>query len=371
MTHQHRARGRREQVLQHTTRTGTIMPHFKVKSKWNGIEANTQTDRCFSPYHDGRKRMVNADAKPSSNLEELSMIYEEVSKLSATDKPVLGGHRHLAQLATAQQKALNKKRGIKPFWNRSPSLQQWKEFTQSSSKYSTCSGSNEISSDSELPVDSSSAASMDSCSSIELFREADDHTCVQQEDIGWFCYKNSTLLDNSKAANIDVVPQPSNLSDILEHSGNITKERNFKNHVTDGTEVYGTFQPILVTAAGKSISKFRPDNEQKRKCAISISSKKKNIKQKHQGEMPICSIIRAPVCYRPAKVWQYEQLQSCTTFENVPLGAWQGQQTRDYYPGGESQMKDLQILEIKVTYNGGGTQQARQHLWKRTINISD
>ncbi|XP_051870793.1 uncharacterized protein LOC127569852 isoform X2 [Pristis pectinata] len=293
------------------------------------MQANTQTNLCFSPTHD--------DPKSSSKLKELSLICEEDSELSATDKPVPGGQRHLSQFKKiAQQKNLKEKRGIEPFWNRSPSLQRWKKFTQSSSRHATCSEPTEISSefslpseafpsplpsvDSDLLVDSSSFARTDSCSSIELFREAEDHTSpVQLEDVGWFYCKNSTLLDSSKAANIDVIPQPSNLSEILEHTGNITRERSLKNHVTDGTEECGSSQCVSVAVAGKTITKLRPGIEQKRMHAISVPSKQKNIRQKHQDEVPLCSIILAPVCYRPAKVWQYEQLQPCTTFENAPL----------------------------------------------------
>ncbi|XP_055499247.1 uncharacterized protein LOC129701811 isoform X2 [Leucoraja erinacea] len=168
-----------------------------------------------------------------------------------------------------------------------------------------------LSLDSELLVDSSTSTRTDSYSSIELFREAEE-----LKDDGWFHCKNSTLLDNSKAANIDVIAQPSNVSEIIEHTENIRRERSFKNSVTDATEMCGNFHPELVRVAGKTISKLQPDSEQKGIRAISTPSKQKNLRQ---DEVPVCSIILAPVCYRPAKVWQYEHLQPGTTFENVPL----------------------------------------------------
>ncbi|XP_078267492.1 uncharacterized protein LOC144600027 [Rhinoraja longicauda] len=271
---------------------------------------------------------IVADSNPSSKSEELSLICEEDSELSATAKPGPGVCRNLSKKKIfAQRNIYKKKKGIKPFWCRSPSLQQRKEFAQSNARYTMCSRPTETNSEfsvssevfpslllsleSELLVDSSTSTRTDSCSSLELFREAEE-----LKDVGWFSCKNSTLLDNSKATNIDVIAQPSNVSEILEPTENIRREGSFKNSVTDATEVCGNIHPALVRVAGKTISKLQPGSEQKGTRAISIPSKQKNI---NQDEVPVCSIILAPVCYRPAKVWQYEQPKPCTTFENAPL----------------------------------------------------
>ncbi|XP_069754343.1 uncharacterized protein [Narcine bancroftii] len=314
------------------------MSRIKGKSIKICTQANTKTNLCFYPAQNGRKRTITTDPKPSSKLKDLSLICEEEeedSQLSALDKPLPGGCRYLSRVKRITRKKILKKRnGSEPFWNRSPSLQQCKKIIQSNSRYEMCSGVTESSLDSstlseafpfllpsldsELYVNLSSSTRTDSCSSFEIFREAEEHTTLMQlEDVASFHCKNSTLLDSSKAVNIDLMAQPSDLSEILEHTGNISRERNFKNHETDATQQYESSKPVLVTVAGKTISKLQPGNGQKRMQAISIPSKQKNI---CQDDVPVCSIILAPVCYRPAKLWQYEQLQPCSTFDNVPLG---------------------------------------------------
>ncbi|XP_067899121.1 uncharacterized protein [Heterodontus francisci] len=340
------------------------MAHFKGKSNWKQMSANTQMNHCSSPAHSYGKRNI----KPSSKLKKLSFIHEEAgSELSSTYKLASGGHRsYLSRMKTTVQKSILKtKKGIEPFQNRSPSLQQWKEFTQSNSKNTTCFESTETSSvefsltfevlpyllhslDSELLVDDSSSTGTDSCSSVELFREAEgsahgcnlslscdaehrvmtkcvevkqpDHTLLEyEEDICWFHCKNSTLLDSSKAANIDVIDQPSNLSEITEQTGNVRREGSFnRDHVSDRDEVHGN----SFTVAGKNVSKLQAGNEitleQKRLHAISLPMEQKNPRLK-QHEVPICSIILAPVCSRPSNVWQCEHVQSWTTFKKAPI----------------------------------------------------
>ncbi|GCB71317.1 hypothetical protein scyTo_0005905 [Scyliorhinus torazame] len=227
-------------------------------------------NQCSSLAHGKR------NAKPSSKLKKLSFIKEETdSHIAPTNSLASGAHGslHLFRMKrTARRNILKTKKGIEPFRNRSPSLQQWKKFTQSKSK-STCSECTETTSelspylspsvDSELLMDDDSSTRTDSCSSIELFREAEDHTSVvNQEGICWFSCKNSTLLDSSGAANIDVIGQPSGLSEILEQTENPAIEGSFKSdHVSDGAEVHGKSQTISFTVAGKTVSKLQASKE--------------------------------------------------------------------------------------------------------------
>uniref|UniRef100_UPI00398EE28C meiosis-specific kinetochore protein-like isoform X2 n=1 Tax=Pristiophorus japonicus TaxID=55135 RepID=UPI00398EE28C len=371
---------------------GDVMAQFKGKSNWKQMRANTRMNQCSTPAPSNGKRNV----KPSSKLKKLSFIHEETdSKLPSTHKRAPGGHRslHLSRSITTVQRNISKnKKRMEPFQNRSPSLQQRKKCTQSNDQTPTyfvytetsseCSLTSEAllnllpSLDSELLVDSSSSStSTDSCSSVELFRGAEEHTtCMNQEDVSWFCCKNSTLLDSSKAANIDVIAQPSNLSDILEQTGNVTTEACFnRDHVSDGTKVHESSRAVSITLAGKTVSKLQASNEitleQKRIHATSLAMKQKkpmneepssNPKKtkckkkvnfadplkieytpefcrikplspefpvqlekqvlglKEQDKLPICSIILAPDCYQPSKVWQYEHMQPWTMFENAP-----------------------------------------------------
>ncbi|XP_043559334.1 uncharacterized protein LOC122556575 isoform X2 [Chiloscyllium plagiosum] len=315
-------------------------------------------------------KAVTADVKPSSKLKKLSLIYEEAdSELYSTNKVTSRVHRSTYQSRmkrTVRRNILKTKKETSPFQNRSPSLQQWKEFTQSNSKNADCSVYNETTSeelclttetlayvlpslDSELLVDDSSSIGTENCSSVELFREPEDHASVMNpEDIYWFSCKNSTLLDSSKAANIDVIGQPSNLSEILEQTGNLTREGNFKGyHVLDEVEVYGNSEVTSFTVAGKTVSKLQASKEitleQKKLHAVSLRDEQKKsavktkktfkpkqtstpvetfkqpTKLKQQDEVPICSIILAPVCDRPSDALQCEQVKHWTSLENAPI----------------------------------------------------
>ncbi|XP_067851999.1 meiosis-specific kinetochore protein-like [Heptranchias perlo] len=408
-----------EAELGHLERRGNVMAQFKGKSNLKRMRANTLMDQCSTPAPCNGKRNLKA----SSKLKKLSFIHEGAdSELSSTNKLAPGGHRslHLSRTKTTVQRNIsNNKKGIEPFQNRSPGLQHVQESTQSNSKNTTCSGYTETSSEfsltsdalpyilpsleSELLVDSSSTRT-DSCSSVELFREAEEHApCVHQEDVCWFHCKNSTLLDSSKAENIDVIAQPSNLSEILEQTGNVIREGSFnRDYSSDGAEVHESSRPVTITVAGKTISKLQaateitleqkrihsvslpmkhkkpmneePSSKQATKCKkkvnfadplkieyasefsrikplstlstefpfqlerqvlqqnVETNEKRKPIqtstplqtfeqstRMEQQGEVPICSIILAPVCYRPSKVWQCEHVQPWAPFENAPI----------------------------------------------------
>ncbi|XP_038649475.1 uncharacterized protein LOC119964272 [Scyliorhinus canicula] len=340
---------------------GDLMAHIKSQSNWKPMRAKTQLNKCSSLAHGKR------NAKPSSKLKKLSFIKEETdSQLGPTNRLASGAHGslHLFRMKrTVQRNILKTKKGIEPFRNRSPSLQQWKKFNQSKSKSTTCSECTETTSelspylspsvDSELFVDDDSSTRTDSCSSIELFREAEDHTSVMnQEDIYWFSYKNSTLLDSSEAANIDVIGQPSGLSEILEQTENPATQGSFRSdHVSDGAEVHGNSQTVSFTVAGKTVSKLQASKEAtlelKSVHTISLPREQKTLQQivetseingpiqtstpvetfkqstrlKPQNEVPICSIILAPVCCRPSKVWHCERAQPWSTVENAPIGS--------------------------------------------------
>ncbi|KAG6941132.1 meiotic kinetochore factor, partial [Chelydra serpentina] len=69
-----------------------------------------------------------------------------------------------------------------------------------------------------LDMDSSteSTDSMNSCPSPEIFRDEDSLDRNNSNPEEFLKYKNSTLLDTSKAVTIDKMPQLSNLSEILE-----------------------------------------------------------------------------------------------------------------------------------------------------------
>ncbi|XP_059506490.1 uncharacterized protein LOC125458432 [Stegostoma tigrinum] len=317
---------------------------------------------------------VETDVKPSSKLKKLSLIHEEAdSEMYSTNKVASAVHRsmHRTQMKrTIRRNILKTNKETQPFENRSPSLQQWKEFTQNNSKNANCSVY--IEATSELLVDSSSSTGAESCSSVEIFREAEEHaSVVNQEDIYWFYCKNSTLLDSSKAANIDVIGQPSDLSEILEQTGNLTRERNFSGyHVSDGAEERGNSQATTFTVAGKTVSKLQASKEitleQKKLNAVSLRDEQKKSEKwdllekparhistrgekadltivenkneikpkqtsapvetfkqstrlKQKDEVPICSIILAPVCYRPSNGLQSERVKHWTTLENAPL----------------------------------------------------
>ncbi|XP_048459792.1 uncharacterized protein LOC125484556 [Rhincodon typus] len=369
------------------------MAHIEGKSNQKQMCANMQMNQCSSLVHFYGKR-ITADVKPSSKLKKLSLIHEETdSEMYSTNKVASGVHRsmHRSQMKrTIRRNILKTKKETLPFENRSPSLQQWKEFTQNNSKNANCSvyieaTSEELclttetlayllpSSDSELLVDSSSSTGAESCSSVEIFREAEEHaSVVNQEDIYWFYCKNSTLLDSSKAANIDVIGQPSDLSEILEQTGNLTRERNFNGyHVSAGAEERGNSQATTFTIAGKTVSKLQASKEitleQKKLNAVSLRDEQKkssffqypceekyitasprvwdstakvvennkkikpkqtsapvetfnqSTRLKQQDEVPICSIVLAPVCYQPSNGLQSERVKHWTTLENAPL----------------------------------------------------
>ncbi|GCC23983.1 hypothetical protein chiPu_0002381 [Chiloscyllium punctatum] len=116
-----------------------------------------------------------------------------------------------------------------------------------------------------------------------------------------------------------------------------------KYHALDEVEEHGNSQVTSFTVAGKTVSKLQASKEklhavslrdEQKKSAVKtkktfkpkqtstpVETFKQPTKLKQQDEVPICSIILAPVCDRPSDALQCEQVRHWTSLENAPIGA--------------------------------------------------
>ncbi|KFU92292.1 hypothetical protein M959_03899 [Chaetura pelagica] len=115
--------------------------------------------------------------------------------------------------------------------------------------------------DSTADYNAGASDSTNSCSSPETFRdEASEGSNFYPEDAGK--YKNSTLLDCSKAVAIDKIPQISNLSAILE-----PVPRNFQDHYytrrkrLSNCSYSSSALSVSATVAGKKVCKITAARE--------------------------------------------------------------------------------------------------------------
>ncbi|XP_065265100.1 meiosis-specific kinetochore protein [Emys orbicularis] len=110
-----------------------------------------------------------------------------------------------------------------------------------------------------LDLDSSteSTDSMNSCPSPEIFRDEDSLDRNNSNPEEFLKYKNSTLLDTSKAVTIDKMPQLSNLSEILEPISEGHQDQNIGRKspskcIKDSSDLMS----VSTVVAGKQVCRF-------------------------------------------------------------------------------------------------------------------
>ncbi|NWU66149.1 MEIKN protein, partial [Pterocles burchelli] len=170
--------------------------------------------------------------------------------------------------------------------------------------------------DVDSTVDYNTAAndSLNSCSSPETFRnDASEISYFYSEDAGK--YKNSTLLDSSKAVTIDQIPQITNLSSILEYLFTFfpsSPRKRPSNHNYSSSALN-----VSTTLAGKKVCKItaprertpdlktgmrcssplgperKPDNQTAKPQSLKSKKKEKNSKMSEEG-MSSFSQLDAP-----------------------------------------------------------------------------
>ncbi|NXF98897.1 MEIKN protein, partial [Sakesphorus luctuosus] len=103
--------------------------------------------------------------------------------------------------------------------------------------------------------------SLNSCSSPETFRDDDsERTDFHSVDLGKY-YKNSTLLDSSKAVTIDKIPQISNLSAILEPVPKDLQDQCIRRKRPSNCNFTSSALSVSTTVAGKKLCKITAARE--------------------------------------------------------------------------------------------------------------
>ncbi|XP_030068899.1 meiosis-specific kinetochore protein isoform X2 [Microcaecilia unicolor] len=156
---------------------------------------------------------------------------------------------------------------------------------------------------------------INSCLSPEEFRGAEECSdlkrTIKSHAVDWLTYKNSTLLDSSKALNIDLVAQITNLSAILEPSSKDNRAEKRLREQLKG-ESSSTAQHVSTIVAGKKVCKLVSAREKTPKHSKSVCPvferpvskdilKSKYIKCKKKvdfsncldNEMPSCDVRRS------------------------------------------------------------------------------
>ncbi|KFP28330.1 hypothetical protein N325_08943 [Colius striatus] len=113
--------------------------------------------------------------------------------------------------------------------------------------------------DSTAHYNTSTSDSLNSCPSPEIFRDdGSERSNFHPEDSGK--YKNSTLLDSSKAVTIDKIPQISNLSAILETVPEDFQAK-YTGRKTPSNFSYTSSLSVSTTVAGKKVCKITAARE--------------------------------------------------------------------------------------------------------------
>ncbi|XP_074866006.1 meiosis-specific kinetochore protein [Carettochelys insculpta] len=126
-----------------------------------------------------------------------------------------------------------------------------------------------------LDMDSSteSSDSMNSCPSPEIFRDEDSLDRSNSNPEECLKYKNSTLLDSSKAVTIDKMPQLSNLSEILEPISEGHQDRYVGRESTSKCNKQSSeLISVSTTVAGKQVCKITSTKEKTPDVKISTFS---------------------------------------------------------------------------------------------------
>ncbi|NXO35675.1 MEIKN protein, partial [Locustella ochotensis] len=126
--------------------------------------------------------------------------------------------------------------------------------------------------------------SLKTYSSPETFRDDDMERCnFYSVDVGK--YKNSTLLDSSKAMTIDKIPQISNLSAILEPAPEDFPDRCMKRKRPSNCHYWSSASSISATLAGKKLCKITaarertPDLKSGMRCSSPLGPESKHDNQ--------------------------------------------------------------------------------------------
>ncbi|KFV73545.1 hypothetical protein N308_05298, partial [Struthio camelus australis] len=115
--------------------------------------------------------------------------------------------------------------------------------------------------DSTADYNAGSNDSMNNCSSPETFRHEDDSDRSNLYPEDCVKYKNSTLLDSSKAMTIDKVPQISNLSAILEPVLEDFQDQYTRRNKPSKCNYSSSELNVSTTLAGKQVCKITAARE--------------------------------------------------------------------------------------------------------------
>ncbi|XP_074695159.1 meiosis-specific kinetochore protein isoform X1 [Strix aluco] len=126
--------------------------------------------------------------------------------------------------------------------------------------------------------------SLNSCPSPETFRdEGPGRSNFYSEDS--VKYKNSTLLDSSKAVTIDKIPQISNLSAILEPGPEGLRDQHIRRKRPSSCDYSSSALSVSTTLAGKKVCKITaarertPDRKSGMRCSSPLGPERKSDKQ--------------------------------------------------------------------------------------------
>ncbi|XP_074739359.1 meiosis-specific kinetochore protein isoform X3 [Strix uralensis] len=171
--------------------------------------------------------------------------------------------------------------------------------------------------------------SLNSCPSPETFRdEGPGRSNFYSEDS--VKYKNSTLLDSSKAVTIDKIPQISNLSAILEPGPEGLQDQHIRRKRPSSCNYSSSALSVSTTLAGKKVCKITaarertPDRKSGMRCSSPLGPERKQMSStmeenkalKNPGYArpaeldplcdieKICSIVRTSPRQRPSRLHQ-------------------------------------------------------------------
>ncbi|NXJ44169.1 MEIKN protein, partial [Ciconia maguari] len=134
--------------------------------------------------------------------------------------------------------------------------------------------------DSTADYNAGASDSLNSFSSPETFRDnGSERSSFYSEDSGK--YKNSTLLDSSKAVTIDKIPQMSNLSAILEPVRADFQDQYARRKRSSNCNYTSSVLSVSTTLAGKKVCKITaarertPDLETSMRCSSPLGPERK------------------------------------------------------------------------------------------------
>ncbi|NXX02182.1 MEIKN protein, partial [Larus smithsonianus] len=135
--------------------------------------------------------------------------------------------------------------------------------------------------DSTADYNTGASDSLNSCPSPETFRDegSEERSNFYCEDSGK--YKNSTLLDSSKAVTIDKIPQISNLSAILEPVRDDFQEQYARRKRPSNCRYSSSALSVSTTLAGKKVCKITsarertPDLKTGMRCSSPLGPERK------------------------------------------------------------------------------------------------